>query len=157
MANNSRPLGQQFDGIRKGLMAESEGMDVEDRDFVQSALRLAGTGHTGPINAMDADVIERTQSAHARLNDYGFPSSLIGSKSPRGLSVDIGTEHQVSVTPNSGPGYHVSIRHPDRYAEGRPAGWGEHDQTLNVDEHDLPGALMDHIADPTVRRKAAIE
>ena len=106
---------------------------------------------------MDADTIERTKSAHERLTDFGFQSELLGTKSPRGLSVNIGTEHQISVTPNSGPGYHVSIRHPDRYAEGKPPGWGEHDQTLNVDEHDLPGALMNHFANPTVRKNAAID
>jgi hypothetical protein len=158
-----RGEGQFPEGFRSGLAKEAEGMHPEDRDLVESALRVHGTGYTGPLNAMDADVIERTHSMHSRLTDYGFSSSLLGSKSPRGVKLDIGTEHQIAITPNSGPGYHVQIDHPARYDTTEsgeykhPTGWGEHSASLHVDEQDLPGALVEHFANPEVRRKAALD
>jgi hypothetical protein len=157
-----RGEGQFPEGFRKGLEKEAEGMHPEDRDFVQSALRVHGTGYTGPLNAMDADVIERTHSMHSRLSDYGFPSSLIGSKSPRGVNLDLGPNHLVTLGPSS-QGYDLSVDRVDRYdtdASGQdlhPPGWGSHRTTLNVDEQDLPGALMEHFANPDVRKKAALD
>ena len=153
--------GTQFDALKAGLAAEAKGMDPEDRSFVEGALRHAGTGHTGPIDAMDADTIERTHSAVASLRDFGFDASPIGRQSPRGVNLNIGTEHQVSITPVRS-GFGVSIRHPDRFATtdagdyAHPEGWGEHDATLNVTHHDLPGALMEHFANPEVRKRAAL-
>jgi hypothetical protein len=119
-------------------------------------VRLTTGLGSGPIDATDADNIERSRSAASRLKAWGLPAAPIGTEHPRGVSLDISPAHQITLTPSTA-GWHVAINHHEQYAEEHPEGWGQHKATLHVDEQDLPNALMDHLTDPKVRKAAALD
>jgi len=162
------------DQFRRGLRQQAEKMDPESRHMVETVARnvravpvttpgappggvrlTTGLG-SGPIDATDADNIERARSAASRLKAWGLPAAPIGTEHPRGVSLDLSPNHSISLTPMSS-GWGVDINHHDQYAEGRPEGWGRHRATLAVDEQDLPNALVEHLTDPSVRKAAALD
>ena len=153
-------------------------MDIEDRSFVQAALRNTtteaipgggtrivskGKGPTGPLDALDADNIERSRAAITRLGEWGLPVSNTGEH-PRGLSLNISPNHSIDLTPAQ-RGWHIQINHADQYVEDPtspsgykyPEGWGQHKATLRVDDDDLPNAIVEHLTDPKVRKAAALD
>lgn len=153
----SHHLGAQF---IDGLARSAQTMSPENRSFVEGVIRTAGTGHKGPVDAMDADTIDRTRSTIDRLNDFGMSASPLGGEQARGFVLDMGhPDHNVTVTPVKS-GYAVDMHHAGRFDTDdagnyvHPSSWGSHQAVLEVGEHELPGALMDHLARPEVRRRA---
>lgn len=116
-----------------------------------------GQGAPGALGPLDQDQINRTSSAKRGMADFGFTMKDIGS---RGFAVDIG-DPDVSITGGAHPettGFQIRVDHGDRYATNEdgsykyPEDWGTHKAHLNVSEHELPGAIMDWMAQPETQR-----
>lgn len=119
-----------------------------------------GRGTPGPLGPLDADLIDRSRAIMKELGDFGYKIGNTDDKYPRGAHVDIGEpDVSIGVVPNpDGPGFSVSVDNLDRFASNEDGGykypedWGEHRAFLDVEPHELPGALMDHLARPEVRK-----
>lgn len=131
-----------------GLAQSAKDMDPENRSFVEGALRNAGKGYSGPIDAFDADQIERSKTMISALRSSGVGTDFGNSEYPRGAGFFLPSGHQVTLTPDR-RGVHVRVDSPD-YEKS-------HATVLPVESmHDVPRALMDHLATPEVRHRAGL-
>lgn len=144
-------LGPQFSAYEQELMNA-----VQRRQQNPAPL---GRGKSGLLGPLDADQADRTVSAGAEMDDFGFkiePTDRVG----RGFTVDTGIPN-VSVIVGAHPerrGFQVSVVNHDRFASNEdgsykyPEGWGDHSEHLDIDKEELPTALMDMLSRPEVRR-----
>lgn len=147
-----KPDGPQFSAY------EEELDNAVTRRFKNTA--PLGRGTPGPLGPLDADLIDRSRATMKELNDFGYKIGNTDTKYPRGVEVDIGEpDVGVIVSPNpDGKGFSISVDHGDRFATTEsgdykyPEGWGSHRGFLDVEPHELPGALMDHLSRPEVRK-----
>ncbi len=139
-------------------------VDPADQEIYDAAnLRVAGAQpQRGPIGPFDADKIDRNNRAVSETSDFGMQITPLHSRQDenRGFTVDTGIpDVSVILGARSRGGYSVDVVHGDRFRSNDdgsyayPEGWGSHSDVLNVsDESELPGAVMDHLARPDVRR-----
>jgi hypothetical protein len=116
----------------------------------------------GPLGPFDADLIDRNNKAVRESADFGLPVAPLFKREDenRGFTVDIGIpDVSVILGARSRGGYSIDVMHGDRYKSNEdgsyayPEDWGRHSDVLNIaDESELPGAVMDHLARPDVRR-----
>lgn len=147
---------------RKQFFPEEQ--DPHSQELIDAANRRAAGGPVtrGPLGPFDADNIDRNNRAVSEMSDFGLEITPLASRQSenRGFTVTTGIpDVSVILSARSSGGYSVDVSHGDRYKSNEdgsyayPEDWGRHSDVLNVsDESELPGAIMDHLARPDVRR-----